>query len=404
MKNLHIAVVLLCTSLSAVAQTDFRKGFIITLEKDTVSGQIDFHDGGRAFSTCLFRKADGGESRSYAPADIAGYGFIDGRRFESKTVTINSAVETGFLEILVGGKVTLYKYREAFFADKDLTDIRQLRDERQTRIVNGETFVRNSNEYIGTLTYFMSDCPEINKNVERTKFHQRSLAKIVEVYNKCKSGTTSTVYNSKKPWAKAIFGIIGGVDFSSPTIDGEWMLFGDKVEALRSAKSPLIGISLDASSPRISERFFFTSSFLYAHVTYHMGSVTNRSYDNFITLEFHELRIPFGFRYSFAPRLVTPFLNAGLSTTIHLKTSSAWRQEVVSGDDVYLTSRGEFPTSDTQLGFWGGIGILTRINQKFDTSFEVRYEHTNGFAASSLDTSLTSSVANIQLLVGLRIK
>jgi hypothetical protein len=159
---------------------------------------------------------------------------------------------------------------------------------------------------------------------------------------------------------------------------------------------------LDISAPRISERFLFTTSLSYVSSTFYLTSEFNRSYQQYVLIDVDALKLPFGIRYTFAPRIVTPFFNAGFSTNFLLDSSSSWTTESTVNNVVETFNKGSLPLRSTQLGYWGGVGVLIRLSKKIDTLVEFRYERTDGFVHMAYFGDYSSHVNNLQLLLGLR--
>lgn len=95
-------------AVSVYCQTNFRPGFIITNDKDTIHGKVDYRRDTRMCKVCTFKEK--GSSKRYLPGEIIGYKFENGRYFE----TANVDGKTKFLEILIDGEVSIY-----YFSDKD---------------------------------------------------------------------------------------------------------------------------------------------------------------------------------------------------------------------------------------------------------------------------------------------
>lgn len=395
-----LGLLLLLSSL-CYAQTDFRKGFIVRHEKDTVFGFAQFYDGAKAFSQCSFRRSSSDEPQTYEPDDLLGYGFVDGRHFISKVVSVDGTKQAEFMEVLVAGHATLYRLRDTFWAEKDSLVL--LRNDEREFYKDNDHYRKRSKEYIGTLSIIMSDCPKLNATIQKAELRASDLAKLIESYNRCQSGEVN-VYNAKKPWIKLIVGLTGGLEWSSLSFDAQNYFDGDQVVPYNNSAAPMIGVSLDVAAPRLSERFYFTTALLYASRQYLFTGTTRNLTTNYVTIDLDELRIPLGIRYTFAPRIITPFLNGGISPTLHIKSSSGWTKELVSRDLVQIFDRGEVPIKSNQVGFWGGVGMLLRINEKLDASIEGRCELTNGVVDLLYKSDFTSNVTNVQLLVGIRIK
>ena len=82
---------------------------------------------------------------------------------------------------------------------------------------------------------------------------------------------------------------------------------------------------------------------------------------------------------------------------------SRWMIEATAGNVVTTFNQGELPLRNNQLGFWGGVGTLVRLNEKLDASIEVRYERTDGLVDTSKLRTYSSHTSNFQVVVALRI-
>jgi hypothetical protein len=86
-------------------QVNFRPGFIITNNQDTVYGQIDYRSDIRMSEVCTFRTKQK-EKIIYSPDEIFGFKFESGRFFISNEVY----GKLRFVEILVEGELSIYYY------------------------------------------------------------------------------------------------------------------------------------------------------------------------------------------------------------------------------------------------------------------------------------------------------
>ena len=94
------------------AQSDYRPGFIITNEGDSIAGQIDYRATAKNLNSCLF-KSNSGQVVEYFPDQLKGYGFVDDKNYTSE-------IEDGFfVEKLVEGSMSLYRMDQIYLVRKD---------------------------------------------------------------------------------------------------------------------------------------------------------------------------------------------------------------------------------------------------------------------------------------------
>ena len=91
MKNTFIALIftIIIPPVSALAQKPI-KGFIVTLENDTLQGFIIDRIDAKLSSGVEFSKEVNGEKKSYLPSALKGFGFHNGRVFKKVTYTDKS--------------------------------------------------------------------------------------------------------------------------------------------------------------------------------------------------------------------------------------------------------------------------------------------------------------------------
>ena len=119
------------------------------------------------------------------------------------------ASEFVLLEVLIGGKVTLYKYENVFYIEKAEQGMLKLSNKTAESTMPGEMVAAQSNSYLGILNLFLSDCPDISQSrIFSTSFNEKSITDLVEKYNKSMKGPM-VVYKKNKPWIHAKFGIGG---------------------------------------------------------------------------------------------------------------------------------------------------------------------------------------------------
>lgn len=405
MKRLILLIAVVATTNVVYSQADYRKGFIVTQGQDTLRGFVNYREGGRAFRSCDFKRSSEGEVVTYGPADIEGYGYDNDKVFQSREVTLRGQPPAVvFLEVIVDGLVSLYRVDETFLVEKDGGGLQQLINEETEVRVGSRMVARSSNEHIIVLNPMLFDCVETRQAVQDVKLVQKPLTKLIERYNRCIGGPTIT-YKNAKPWTRAHVSLVGSPTFSQvnfdphplyPQLKGDWT----------TSKAPQAGIALEFLSPRITERFSIYVSVLYSSPTfysYEFKSEVGFTWRDYLTIELTQVKVPVGVRYTLQNRSFTPYINAGLTSTHHLESSGRWIHELEYLGVVETTDQEALKIKDTQVGFWGGVGVLKSLTNKITAFAEFRYEKTNGIAAKAflMAPELRSNITNIQLVLGL---
>lgn len=404
MKKLLLIIFMAMLASASFAQRDFRPGYVIMQSQDTVHGLVDYREGLRKYHTCDFKTSNTAAVRSYTAADVKGYHFINDKFFVSKSVKSHAdTVTTVFVEVIVSGKISLYRYDNDFFIAKDTSPLHRLTNEQYETVVNGNRVMGSSNRYIGVLNHFMSDCRNVKSRIARTDLFEKSLTEVVHAYNKCMEAPT-VVYKSKLPHAKVTLGLVGGVNVSA-------LSFGNPPqEYLRGnfqrSVAPLGGVSLDIFSPRINQRLSFHAELLYGqadYISFYAVRDKHRTNRHYVRIGTETLQIPVGLRYQFPERKFTPFFTAGLANHYHFNRTTSWTWERQT-DDVIQTY--EDPAAEMarhQLGLWGGAGFSKRISSAYDLFLEGRYSHTfDGVSANESTQHAHPSISSFQFLFGIR--
>jgi hypothetical protein len=173
---------------NAHAQNDFRPGYILTNEGDTLSGFIDLQIDVKNCAECIFKKKLDSDIEKFNPFEIRAYRYLDGRYYISHEIKFDSTTLNVFLEVLVDGITNLYAYKslkdEYYFIEKDGNKCDLLyRKEIQFADENDVTRVRYFDQYKGMLAYTFRDDPAIMEDLQKLNFNQSSLIKITQEYH-----------------------------------------------------------------------------------------------------------------------------------------------------------------------------------------------------------------------------
>jgi hypothetical protein len=165
----QLAVIIcgLLLSFPLWAQSDYRPGYIITLNGDTIHGKIDYRDADDMGRRCLFEAADGTKT-VYAPADIAGYRFPNSKYYVSRT--LNGLKY--FLEYLIQGRLDVYYLRtggaDHYYIEKEDQSLTEVPPMQAIEVVNeGKLFLQPASQSIGFLNYYTQDAPALKGEISR---------------------------------------------------------------------------------------------------------------------------------------------------------------------------------------------------------------------------------------------
>lgn len=110
---------LLFSIVSVLAQTEFRKAYIVKSNNDTLYGEIEYRSDNKMAEVCRFRLSENATETNYSPSDLLEYRFIDSKYYVSKDLNGKKV----FLEFLLKGQINLYYLNddigEHYYLEKD---------------------------------------------------------------------------------------------------------------------------------------------------------------------------------------------------------------------------------------------------------------------------------------------
>jgi hypothetical protein len=153
--------------------------------------------------------AHSGQQSIYRPGEILGFGLANGRFFKTEIIPIQD--QAVFAQVLVSGKMNLYKWENKYFINRE-GSITELKVNQSTRTENGKLVNVNSNQYVGVLTLAMNDeCGfGLKEKIESTRLTDRDLIALFTEYYNCTSQPFE-IYASQVPYSKLAFRIQGGL-------------------------------------------------------------------------------------------------------------------------------------------------------------------------------------------------
>lgn len=190
MKNL--LMILILTFMGGellLAKSDWKQGYLIYQNGDTIYGEIKYDEGKKSSSKCTFRKDKTSDNQTLTTEVISGYRFVEGKFFVSRDIKELNLESPIFLEYLIEGKVSLYRYNtgttndDRYFAEKEgayyelknTTEIRQTKD-------NPNGYYFNKKEYVGTLNVLFQDA-NMSNEISKSGYRPNSLIKLTKTYH-----------------------------------------------------------------------------------------------------------------------------------------------------------------------------------------------------------------------------
>ena len=316
-KKIIIILLLLFAGMNVWAQRDFRKGYIITNQQDTIYGWIDYRGDTRNAKICSFKKTETEQATDYTPSDIAAYRFIDSKFYiSSNTIDIVGAPKQIFLEYLVNGLAKLYYCREdnvndRYYIENDGHFV-ELKVDRREVVVEGKygrsySGLQTVKSYVGLLKA-MLNVWEMDSEIEKAELNHSSLIDIAKNYHQhvCTDGSECIVYERKKPLVALRIGPVIGADFST------LKLMDFKVEKyhLDPSTNLTVGVNLNLSMPRINEKIFLQMQAMYTKY-YFFDAFESPQSQTDVHIRSNVLQMGFAIKYEYPKGKWRPTLAAG---------------------------------------------------------------------------------------------
>lgn len=308
---------LCCFMTTMQAQRNYRPGFIITLQKDTIYGQIDFRIDKMNEQRCVFRDDSTFQEKVYEPFDIWGYRFTDdGKMYVSKSVRLKMGelpVDV-FLEYLVKGMKSLYYMDTASIPTYFIEDGDKLVKVDAPHLAQKDIdfqFKGEVDRYIPILHYVFSDCPTLKSQIDHTHFNHKSLIKLTKKYHyaMCTNNEDCIEFVAKNDEHRTQIRLTpyGGImQYTLP----QGIFVGD---FYRPDLSYLLGINL-----AISSRRWMSSISGIIDMSFSRLETTDGTFNYSCTLFSPQI----GLRYTYPKGSVRPFMGAGADISILITSDS----------------------------------------------------------------------------------
>ncbi|MEN8156214.1 MAG: outer membrane beta-barrel protein [Bacteroidota bacterium] len=400
---LSLTVLFTLISISSNGQTNFRPGYYINYNLDTIFGQIDYRSELRNGKICLFRTGPESEEVRFEPGDIRSYRFDPGKYYITKWVETDGQERFVFAEYLVNGIADLYYYRneqtDHYFIETEDGRLVELNNEEIIVRRDGRTHTTSTNRHIGLLKATFSDCPEIQTNLESAQLSHKSLINLTSDYHHyvC-NGEQCIIYEKDIPAVRLTFAPVAGAGLSSLSFS-ESNLLG-RPSAFKSSPSPFVGVQLQASLPRINEKFSVQLETGVARNNYATQTTTEEywriiSYD--ASINANSWQSSLALKYTFPKGGFRPTIAAGGQSAFYFNQESGYTKTVDDNGTVTIEEEDYMPVATPQWGAMVQLGLDYHLlkNIVFFTNF--RYQYSKGI---DFDFQATTAIHSLSLVLG----
>lgn len=363
--------------LNITVYSQFKNGYIVKNNNDTIYGYIDFEGSIKNSEHCSFKLSEDSAISVYYPEDIKAFRFTDSKYFSTFEIITNNVQKKVFLEWLIKGKASILIYtpdiKSRYYILLENDSLYELKNTEQFIKKNDAVFKSNKEEYKGALRYYFNDCPSISGQINNTAFTGNSLIKVAKTYHKktCHNSEECIVFEDKNRKLKYSPGII----FSQ--VSSQLKLNNNLPGNVNISRSVGLGFTLNISNlPLISSKFSLGTQIMYSQLFYTYHFITDEKpywFEDNRMFKFNYLRMPFQLKYKFLYNKFTPFISLGL--TANMRFHYTQYDRLIMN---YITKQFAdytYGIKPIQYGINTGIGFLYTINPKYLLNIAIEYEH-----------------------------
>jgi hypothetical protein len=366
MKKLSWSLIIFAFFVQSLsAQADFRPGFIIKNNGDTLKGLVFYGIDGKFDRACKFKRFEIAREFTYGASALKAFGFRNGRYFESK----NSGKRKVFFECLLKGEISVFikpgKSGDAIYLESPGTGFFRL-SKGISRIQGAGTF----SSYAETLQYLLNQTGRTKVNTTSTRYNSQAIVSLVR-----EAGSSSQEpyraflitpgvsylldYSVTRAMPLIKMGISGGYQFLTVNVTGTNSSDYFREADYNSTYRPVTGfyisrkISKKKDLASIEIGLNYLEDVYYGYGEKSDGVVSDR---NDIRFEFSGLQVPLSLKLTFGKNKIHPYLRAGVYKTFLLTRSYLRNTEHQFQNEIHTNSYSDFSLKG-DLGFQGGAGL-----------------------------------------------
>ncbi len=351
-----LTLLLLFISFLSISQTDFRPGYYITWENDTIYGLVDYRGEIRNSAFCEFKKTQKAETQRFSAYEIQAYRFIDSKYYVSKKVKTGDEEKQVFLEFLVNGITNLYYYAEinnpVYFIEDRNGNLIELSNTTKDEFIEGRGLVRRQDfRYIGVLKATFADCMEIQPDIENIKLEHKSLIKLSKEYHDlvC-DGEQCIIYEKQLPVMQIKIAPLAGMSTSFLSFEERQFSHFN----FNQNFAPLIGLVFNITMPRFNEKLSIELESNISYPKYFGSYIENTQYVNDYyqaQINIYNLQNSASLKYTFPRGKIKPTFAVGYSSNIFLSKDQCIIKESKLDNKIYTFISDSTPLDSSVFGF-----------------------------------------------------
>lgn len=383
----NLAFIFACTT-AVIAQADYRKGYVVKLNGDTLFGFVNFQKEAVNNSTCNFKRFDIAIPVNYSPEKLKAYGVFGGKQYLSANIHGKQV----FIEYLVKGKISLlYLNRggEHFYIYSENSKLVELKA--------GKTLDPNDNQVYDRYKDFLSEKlkpGDYSALIQNSRLDIRSLVGIIKSYNE---QLNYAFVVPERPKGKSMLkdynllgtnkihlGIMGGASFYkfSPVLKSSKFFYMTNAD-FGWDTSPIGGIFLKWNVSRVRPQWSFQTNLMYNEVSLygyseHLHPLNSnlKLYDD-VFFDYKELKIQFLVNYSLLRSNFNILPHIGIGTSKRFNpTFFRFYEELNTTTNIVKSSEfRDVKIKSTEYAAIGGITLEYKLSDARSVFMNLDYEY-----------------------------
>lgn len=416
-KDFRLIFIILTFTLSypAIAQLNYKDGFIITLQNDTLFGKINDFGGMKNAKVCLYKAGKNSKAVKYLPADIKAYRFMNGNYYKTLELFYRDNYQSVFSDVLLEGELNLYRFRKIrqaeFYISRSGGNL--------TGLINQEIAIRPQTEsggmpyeygrlgygkYMGgiilniykdTLMSLFKDSPKISEQVRFVDYEQKALVNITKAYLKetCRENCIS--YEKDFRASRETWGVFSGVQVSQINyLENIYTSKSTNTKSLilSNVKSDFIpsvpvGIFYNIPMSLINDRLSFQVELITTGL--HHKEIMSFMPDSidYVEINSRSVAIPVLFKYEVKQKFLSPSISVGKETSLVVHS-----QVTLNYDEKLLLN------NVARGGWFYELGLNYKVSPKYSVFTNFRFQTSANLIIEEETTRATYSDAYDKLL------
>ena len=324
MKNLSkhtLIFIFIFKSIFTFAQFNYKPGFIIDLNNDTIHGYIQSAGEIANSQNCKFKLTKFGKTKKYKPNSLKEYAITDYKRYKSKELPFKKENKLLFVNVLLDGQISLYhhyrsKNREFFLENENGTIVPLINNENKVIVDQMATvdkhafhayqFSLTDKLYQDSLLSYMTECKKVTNHIYNVNYNEKSLLNFTKEYLLQTSINNSPIlYEKNLNLTKLRIGV-----FSSVRSSG--IRFKKYNQTSSKTISIPLGVYIKVPFDLWSDRLFLQVEVIGNTVHYNSSNTEQFGVVPF-DLRISTLEIPFMLKYEFNNSRFVPGIAIGKS-------------------------------------------------------------------------------------------